>query len=486
MKKKLSILFAFVMMITMLTGCQVNINTGSSENSNTGSSENSNTENEDNIEIDAAYQLVDVSDYLGAYDVVDPINVVHRALEADDSRIEKAFTYEELAACFKSVKVDINNYMLFENCSIDDKQGKISLYFVNDYYLAKNFTVEYVVNNVSYTAVFDPLENFNGDLLTYDKTDSSTGDWSGAESGNVKITGADYLYQFNPPEGLEVFYVISESENTFGKYILIEEYDNAKFDIIYLLHILDEKGYVKEDGSIKAPVVDRPEINIPESEKPSETPSEKPSETPSQTPESSKKPTFEGTYWLNTYESTIDGVKYTFARGIYLDGNGTFVEVSNRYKGERSYGYVEEVNVSEGRGFLLDGGPLYVLKEDNKLYYEFGDGWSGGIITYSAVSKEEFYKAIEFKHPVEGKYFICADEGVAFGFKETTVVVKNADGTTVEYNYAYDDEYSSVYFENWTMRYPTMNDKEMAVEYGPLPYWTIFAECDKATFDAFK
>jgi hypothetical protein len=371
MKKKLSILLAFVTALTLFTGC-----------GGSGSTV---------VEMDAAYQLMDVSKF-NFGDLTPGIQKGDRvALEESDARLEKACTYEELATYFTAVKVksaEIADYFTLELVSVDNDNNRVVLHLKDGYYAVGQIEMMFKIDGSTEYRNYDQIyeEYCIGDVP---KDDTQ---WTADVLKEAKFGTETFLYQFNPTDeivsnkdGKQIIYVATQCENSLGKYTLVEEYEINPTEISFMLRVMNDKNIIKADGSLKVPESETPETEAPETSETPETETPE-SETP-ETPDTDPAPDvpsggLEGTYWLMKHHYPGDVNEYIIASGFYLDGNGKKIIIDNMKVSEKTYDHVETEAVNSGTGYVIYssegyGDGLYVLKDDGKLYRSSFDGTYG-------------------------------------------------------------------------------------------------------------
>lgn len=391
MKKKLSIIFIFLITITMCTGCVMSA--GSAE-------------------LDAAYQLKDVSEY--KFEVAsdeyleDPLSNTNAAseyaapvaVEEGDPRLANTYTYEELAACFTMVTElnasNLGEYFSLETLPYNDEYNEVQMNAKEGFYISNVLVMKFMNKNGGYEQQqYEPLWMF-GSFTKCEKKDTS---WTTEKFKTVELVEKSYIYTFSPTEEMwtnyddtQAIYVTTQKENSHGEYLLIEAYENNPTEISYMLRVISETGLLGGSGSSATPDSGSSE----ETPAPTPTPDggsseETPAPTPTPTPEQKPANGIEGVYWV-TYDAYGEGGK----KGFYLDGNGKYtILLTDGTIYEYSYEEITTSTVSDGTEYIIYGdemgGMAYILGYDGNVYYEWDDGWSGGRDTYVAVSEAEFY-----------------------------------------------------------------------------------------------
>ena len=361
MKKKLSILLAFAMLITMLTGCgMINISIGGN----------------DVEELDAAYQLMDVSKYEYYNRIVGTQKGSRVEVTEGDAKLENVYSYEELGAYFTKIDVrsaDIVNLFTMEIASSNDEDNIAILRLKDGYYTSGPIEMMFKLNDETYSGRYDQIDEEYGTAF-FAKDDSN---WNEDALSAAKFYNTTYMYQFNPSDelfsdsdGKQVIYVATQCENSKGTYTLIEEYENTPDEITYMLYVMNERNMIKADGSLKVPESEVPENSetevpetpeTPETEVPENTQDTQPSESEEPEQPSWSKP-FMGKYFVLPKWNNGEIVGYENF-GIYFDEEYVY------YKGYN--GEVSKVPISE---FEIEGGEdgYYSITTDggvNGYYY---------------------------------------------------------------------------------------------------------------------
>lgn len=466
MKKKLSIIVIGLIAITMCTGCVMSAGPA---------------------ELDAAYQLKDVSEYkfevANDMYIEDPLSNTHAAaeyveaiaVEEGDPRLANTYTYEELAACFTVVKElnasNLGEYFSLETLPDNDEYNKIQMNAKEGFYIANVLIMNFMSKNGGYEQQqYEPLW-MGGSLGACEKKDKS---WTTEKFKTVELEGKSYIYTFSPTgemwtnyEGTQTIYVATQKENSYGEYTLLEAYENNPTEISYLLRVISETGLLgggssstTPDGGNTPDEGNTPDGgNIPESgNKPDNGSSE-------QTPAVQ----FEGVYWYLTED--LDGEGHG-RDGFYLDGKGNYIQVSkseqnNFYKEERwTYSNLKSKTVADGVQFTFDiynkkynvsSVATYVVGYDGKIKHEINENDWGGIWYYAPVDKATFYSKpagyVEeqyYEYAFMGCYFRQAtdtwqllDYGVYFD--DSYAYVKKADGSTEKCSYTFADKANGFY-----------------------------------------
>lgn len=377
MKKKLSILLAFAMLMTMFTGCgmvQISLGGGKVE------------------ELDAAYQLMDVSGYEYFNLVVGTQKGSRVELSEGDAKLENVYSYEELGAYFTKVDVKsadiVNLFKMTNDGEIDDDSYYgIKLRLKEKYYTSSTIEMIIKVDGETYSGYYGqlweddaiaaiPKESYKEDLLN-----------------STEFANTTYMYQFNPSDelftnsdGKQVIYVATECENSLGKYTLIEEYENTPMEITYMLYVMNERNLIKADGSLKGSETETPETEAPETDAPEDSEETQPSE-----PETPAEPT-----WSQPFMG-----KYFVGDEVYADSSkiGVYMDETYLYVKSDSFGVVEPVALiyeerAEGVYFISE------YYEDGYYYYvETGElkrinSYDGSTLATLYVSDKATYEAI--------------------------------------------------------------------------------------------
>ena len=350
MKKKLSILLAFVTALTLFTGCGASGSTV--------------------VEMDAAYQLMDVSKF-NFGDLTPGIQKGDRVvLEESDARLEKACTYEELATYFTAVKVksaEIADYFTLELVSVDNDNNRVVLHLKDGYYAVGQIEMMFKIDGSTEYRNYDQIyeEYCIGDV-TKDDTQ-----WTEDVLKEAKFGTETFLYQFNPTDeivsnkdGKQIIYVATQCENSLGKYTLVEEYEINPTEISFMLRVMNDKNIIKADGSLKVPESEVPETSetpesevpeTPETEAPENTEDTQPSEPEEPEQQSWSKP-FMGKYFVLPKWNNGEIVGYENF-GIYFDEEYVYYK---GYNGEVSKFPISEYEIEGGEdgyySITTDGG----------------------------------------------------------------------------------------------------------------------------------
>lgn len=442
MKKKVNLIFIFLLAITMCTGCVMSAGPA---------------------ELDAPYQLKDVSAYKlevasDAY-LEDPLSNTHSAaeyaetiaVEEGDPRLANTYTYEELATCF-SVVAELNasnlgEYFTLETLPDNDEYNKIQMSVKDGFYVSGVLIMNFMGKNGGYEQKqYDPF-CYGGSLGACEKKDTG---WTTEKFKTVELEGKSYLYTFYPTEEMwtsyedtKAIYVASQRENSYGEYTLIEAYENDPTEISYLLRVISETGLLDGEGSSTTPDSEAtpdsgstPDSgNTPDSDSSEQAPAP---ETPAVQ--------FVGVYWYLTEELDGEGGGRD---GFYLDGNGNFIQVSkseqnNFYKEEQwTYSNLTSKTVADGVEFTFDiynkkynvsSTVSYVVGHDGRIKREVYESDWGGIWYYAPVDQATFYaKPAGY---VDAPYYEYAFMGCYFIEMTSDWQYKNY-GLYLDSNYAY-------------------------------------------------
>ena len=371
MKKKLSILVTFAIMLTLLTGCAIG------------------GEKKEYKDLDAKYQLKSIFEFDFWADEFNINSAPNVAIEEDDERIAMAYTYEDFIACFEPVKIDSSNVLDYFYGLAPSANNKVTMSISRpNHYIAEDVEFSFTLANGETKNCVYKAWSF-GALCSY--TDGEEALWTDETINTIKVSKEFYLYKFNPAavkankyDELDRYFVKSKAQNPYGEYTLIEEYgvDDTE-QLCILLHRMKECGLINEDGSFKVP--ETPDTGAPEDTQTPDTGDTE--ETPKPDPEPTWSQPFMGKYFVGD-EVYADSSKI----GVYMDETYLYVKSD-------SFGVVEPVALiyeerAEGVYFISE------YYEDGYYYYvETGElkrmnSYDGSTLATLYVSDKATYEAI--------------------------------------------------------------------------------------------